>query len=407
MTEICDTPGMLDLDTARAQILDHANAVVTETVALAEAHGRVLAEALTAQFDSPTFDTAMMDGYAIDSAALNSDRPTTLPVSQRLAAGDVPTALGRHTAARIFTGAPLPPGANTVVMQEQCERHDNQVTLPADVAVGANILRRGDNFHSGERLAPAAERLQAFHLGLAASQGVQRIKVYKRLTVALINSGNELVMPGHALQPGQVYNSNYFTLRALLENCGCEVLDVNILEDDLGQSKTVLQHAAASADVVVTSGGVSVGEEDHIRAAVEALGSVRLWRVRIKPGKPFAFGRIGDAAFLGLPGNPVSCFVTFCLLARPYLLACQGMDRVLPRRLVVHADFNTDKPDKRDTFRSAVLERGEELRVQLLPKQNSASLAPLLQGDGLVHIPAFLKVGQGMTLDFYPFNELM
>lgn len=406
-TDHCDSPALIDLDSAREQILDQAKRNGTEIVPLAEANGRVLAKALTARFDSPTFNTAMMDGYAINSADLCPNGTTTLPITQRIAAGDTAKPLKKKTAARIFTGAPLPAGANTVVIQEQCDEQDNQVTLPQGVRAERNILWRGENLHAGDVLCCANQRLEPFHLGLAASQGIDHIEVYQTLTVALITSGNELVMPGQPLQAGQIYNSNYFTVRALLEKCGCRLLDFDTLADTLAQSKAILQQAAEAADVVITTGGVSVGEEDHIRAAVEALGQLQLWRVRIKPGKPFAFGRINETPFIGLPGNPVSCFVAFCLLARPYLLACQGMEQVKPRHLVVHADFQNGKPEKRDTFRSAVLEHGEELKVRLVPNQNSASLMPLLHGDGLVHIPAFLQVGQGTTLDFYPFSELM
>jgi molybdopterin molybdotransferase len=403
----CDTPGLMDIESARAQILAHAKHIDTETIPLTEANGRVLAEPLTAQIDSPGFDTAMMDGYAINSSDLNPDEATVLPVTQRIAAGDSAKALRRKSAARIFTGAPVPPGADTVVMQEQCNEGGNRVTLPPEIRVKDNILRRGENFRTGDTLCFAGLRLEPSHLGLAAGQGIEQIAVYRQPTVALINSGNELVMPGRPLQEGQIYNSNYFTVRALLEKCGCQVFSIDILADSPEQTRSTLQQAADSADIVITTGGVSVGEEDHIRSAVETLGQLQLWRVRIKPGKPFAFGQIGDTPFIGLPGNPVSCFITFCLLARPYLLACQGMETVTPDRLVVHADFENDRPDKRDTFRCAVLERGEKLTARLVPNQNSASLLPLLQGDGLVHIPAFLKVGQGTTLDFYPFSELI
>lgn len=403
----CDTPGLTDLDSAREQILSQAKRNGTETIPLAKANGRVLAKALMARLDSPAFNTAMMDGYAVNSTDLHPNDTTTLTVTQRIAAGDTAKALKKKSAARIFTGAPLPAGANTVVMQEQCSEQGNQVTLPRDVEAKRNILWHGENCRAGDTLCPAGRRLEPFHLGIAAGQGMDHVEVYRQLNVALINSGNELVMPGQPLQAGQIYNSNYFTVRALLEKCGCRALDFNILTDTLEQSKAALQRAAEAADVVVTTGGVSVGEGDHIRAAVAALGHLHLWRVRIKPGKPFAFGRINETPFIGLPGNPVSCFVTFCLLARPFLLACQGMEQVKPRHLVVHADFQNDKPEKRDTFRSAMLEHGEELKIRLIPNQNSASLLPLLHGDGLVHIPAFLQVGQGTTLDFYPFSELM
>lgn len=406
-SEQCQTAGLTDLESARRQLLEQARITEMESIALAGANGRVLARALTAHFDAPAFDTAMMDGYALRSLDLNDGAATSLSVSQRIAAGDRPESLSPNSAARVFTGAPVPDGADTVVMQEQCSELEGKVALPDDIQAGRNILYRGENFSRGQPLIAAGQRLAPFHLGLAASQGMDRIEVHRRLTVALINSGNELIMPGQPLGPGQIYNSNYFTLRALLENCGCRVLDFSILADTLEQSQETLAQASTRADVVITTGGVSVGEEDHIRDAVAALGELQLWRVRIKPGKPFAFGRIGETPFIGLPGNPVSCFITFCLLARPYLLACQGVEQVLPRRLVVHADFNSDRPDKRDTFRSAVLERGESLKARLVVNQNSASLLPLLQGDGLVHIPAFLKVGQGMTLDFYPFSELM
>ena len=403
----CGTPELIPLDFARDRILHYVRRIQTETISLAEANNRVLAKPLLAQFDSPAFNTSTMDGYAVNSQALSDKATTTLPVKQRIAAGDTPTALKKKSAARIFTGAPVPEGADTVVMQERCTEADNQVTLPAGIKAGENVLAQGENYRASEKLCDANLRLLPFHIGLAASQGYDKLEVYQKLKVALINTGNELVMPGQPLNAGQIYNSNQFTVGALLERCGCEVRNFDILADTLEQSQAVLKQAAGSADIVITTGGVSVGEEDHIRTAVASLGQIDLWRVRIKPGKPFAFGHIGETPFIGLPGNPVSSFITFCMLARPYIQACQGIEQIMPKRYVVRAGFQTDTPDKRDCFRSARLIHGEELRVQLLPNQNSASLAPLLQGDGLLHIPANLRIGQGMTLDFYPFCELM
>jgi len=400
----CDTPELIALDQALTRMLSQAECrLATETQPLADCLERIAVEPLQAVFDSPRFDTSMMDGYAFCANSVNAEQPK-LPISQRIAAGDQPTPLIAGSAARIFTGAPLPPGADTVVMQEQCEADAQSVTVKAPFKAGQNVMRRGENLRQGDTILTAGVRLHPHLIGIAASQGLDRLSVYKPLKVALINSGDELVMPSQPLQGGQIYNSNYYTLLGLLRGLGCEVISREILADNLQSTIAALDEAAQQADLVMTTGGVSVGDEDHIRPAVSKLGEIDMWRIRIKPGKPFAFGHIGQTPFIGLPGNPVSCLITFCLLARPYILACQGMAPRNPLAIPVEAGFATHKPDTRDTFRAASL---EGRRAELVPNQNSASLTGLLGGEGLVHIPAGIQVEEGMMLSFIPFSELL
>lgn len=399
----CDNPGLIPIDQACKQMLAAAKcAQGIEKLPLEKCLGRTIAQDLQATFDSPRFDTSMMDGYALAAADFAEHNP--LPISQRIAAGDNPAALDPGTAARIFTGAPLPLGADTVVMQEQCDVINQQVSINAPVKAGQNVMYRAENLSHGQTIFKVGTRLQAHHLGIAASQGRDSLQVYKPIRVALINSGDELVMPGQALEGGQIYNSNYFTLLGLLQGLGCEVITHNILADRLDTTVDTLGQAAERADLVMTSGGVSVGDEDHIRSAVEALGSIDVWRIRIKPGKPFAFGKIGTTPFIGLPGNPVSCLVTFCLLARPYILAMQGAEVKQTLSITVRSGFNRSRLEKRDLYRAASLS-GES--AQLVPNQNSASLTGLLGGDGLLHLPAQTAIEVGMPLRFIPFSELL
>ncbi len=364
------------------------------------------AEPLIARYDSPAFDTSMMDGYAFNSDDLNGGN-NELIISQRVAAGDSPAPLTQQTAARVFTGAPIPAGADTVVMQEECVESNNKVRLPDEITAGKNILLRGENIRADEVIYEQGSYLQPYHLGLAASQGFSSLEVFSKLSVALINTGNELVMPSSKLGPGQIYNSNYFTIRSMLEGIGCKTLSFNIVKDTLDETKATLTEAADKADIILSTGGVSVGDEDHVRNAVESLGEIALWRIRLKPGKPFAYGHEAGTSFIGLPGNPVSCFVTFCLLAKPFIHASQGITNHLPLSFLVTSGFDNGMPEKRDLYRSAKLIRDNDcLIAELIANQNSASLRGLLGGDRLIHIPAKQKIKKGMTLNFYPFSEL-
>lgn len=408
--DFCYPEGMISVDQARAFILDRARPVTrTETVDLADALGRVTAESHASPIDVPGYANSAMDGYAVRSADVADDGKTILKVTQRITAGVTGAAIGAGEAARIFTGAPIPDGADAVVMQERCEAENDTVTLSGAVPRGDNIRPRGNDIVSGREVLPQGTRMRPQELGLAASVGLAKLSVFRRLKVAIFSTGDELVKPGDPLPPGKIYNSNRYTLMGLLSALGCEIVDLGMVEDTLDATRAAFRRAAEAADVVVTSGGVSVGEEDHVRNAVEAEGHIELWRVAVKPGKPLAYGRIGDADFLGLPGNPVSTLVTFCLFVRPFLLKRQGMTDVLPRPYPVRAAFTWKRPAMRREFARARLLRndGEWPQAEIFEKQGSDVLTSTAWAEGVVEIPEGNAVDPGDTILFYPFAELL
>ncbi|MCB2261789.1 MAG: molybdopterin molybdotransferase MoeA [Candidatus Thiosymbion ectosymbiont of Robbea hypermnestra] len=409
-----ETPGArppLSMEEALAQLLAQARPVAdAESVPTHSGLGRVLAEPVVSTLDVPGWDNSAMDGYAVRSADLAASGGR-LPVSQRIPAGVAGSPLAPGTVARIFTGAPVPAGADTVVIQESCTAEGDWVRMPPDVKPGANIRRTGEDIAAGSQVLQIGIRLRAQHLGLAASVGSAALKVYRRLRVAIFSSGDELVMPGTPLGPGQIYNSNRFTLTGLLQELDCMVLDLGTVEDTLEATMATLADAAERADLVVASGGVSVGEEDHVKPAVERLGSLDLWRVAIRPGKPLAFGHIGAARtpFIGTPGNPVSLFVIFHLFARPFIQRSQGITgSVRPAALTAEADFAWPRPGKRREFHRARLEPSADgrLRVSVHPNRSSAVLSSVAWANGLVDIPAGRILRKGDSVAFIPFNGL-
>lgn len=379
-----------------------------EMVPTLEANGRVLAQDLRSTLDVPSADNTQMDGYAVRAADCASGS-ATLAVAQRIPAGHVGAPLQPGTAARIFTGAMIPEGADAVVMQEQCEAEGDKVTIRHRPRPGEWIRRTGEDIVAGSVILRAGTRLRSQELGLAASVGLAQVQVVRRLRVAVFFTGDELAMPGEPLAPGAIYNSNRFTLRGLLENLGCEITDFGIVPDTLDATRATLRSAAQGHDLIITSGGVSVGEEDHIKPAVEAEGRLNMWQIAVKPGKPLAFGEVrradGAAFFLGLPGNPVSSFITFLLFVRPFLLRLQGVTGpVEPRGYPMRADFNWPKADRRNEFlRVRVNDNGG---LDLFPNQGSGVLTSTVWGDGLVDNAPGHAIAMGETVRFIPFAQL-
>ncbi len=394
---------LLSVEAALAHLLAGARPLEgRETLPVDAALGRVLAEPMVSDVTVPPLDNSAMDGYAVQLADCDTER--WLPVSQRIPAGSVGQPLAAGSAARIFTGAPLPAGADTVVMQEDCETADGQVRVTRAPKPGANIRRAGEDIATGQTVLAPGTRLGAAQLGVAASVGATTLTVYPRVKVAAFFTGDEIVLPGTSLKPGQIYNSNRAALLGLLHGLGCEVIDLGQIADSLEATVAALQKAAAQADVIITSGGVSVGEEDHVKSAVQQLGSIDMWKVAMKPGKPLVHGRIGDTDFIGLPGNPVSAFVVFCLFVRPFLLKRMGATPRLPLTFNVPSGFERGKPGKRREFMRARLEDG---RATLFPNQSSGVLTSLAWADGLVDIDAGVTLHAGDPVRFMPLSELL
>ena len=429
-------PGLISLELALEQLLGAARPLAgQQSVATLEADGRVLAQDIRSALDVPGFDNSSMDGYAGSSAevaaAVAAGR--SLPVSQRIPAGHFGPALQAGSVARIFTGAPVPAGADAVQMQEEAEvLADGSVRLLQAPAVGQFIRRRGEDIRLGDTVLPAGTRLGPAELGLAASLGLAELPVRPRLRVALFSTGDELVMPGEVapeqMAPGAIYNSNRYFLAVLLKRLGCEVSDLGIVPDRREATLEALQTAAESHDLIVTSGGVSVGEEDHVKPAVQQLGGLDLWQIAIKPGKPFAHGwiaRPGQAGqadesasrchFVGLPGNPVSSFVTFLLLVRPFLLRLQGITAGqgvtpcgadgLPPALALPAHFDWPRADRRREFLR--VRRNAAGGLDLFPNQSSGVLTSVAWCDGLVDLPAGRTIARGETVNFIPLAALL
>ena len=404
------------LDDALEALLNHASALpATERVNTFDADRSVLAQDVVSALHVPPHDNSSMDGYALRC----SDVPragTTMPVSQRIAAGSVGEPLLAGTAARIFTGAPVPAGADTVVMQEDCEAVAQGVvrilTLPGP---GQWIRRAGEDVSKGTVVLRQGTRLSPAELGMAASLGLDQLLVARAPRVALFSTGDELVMPGSMaaenMPAGAIYNSNRYFLKALLQRLGCAVTDCGIVPDQRQATVDALALAARTHDLILTSGGVSVGEEDHIKPAVQSLGGLDLWQIAIKPGKPFAYGhvQVADAArnchFIGLPGNPVSSFVTFMLLVRPFVLRLQGMQEVMPVGTNLPAHFDWPRADTRREFLR--VRRNAAGGLDLFPNQSSGVLSSMVWGDGLVDNPPGRTIARDDPVRFLAFSDML
>ncbi|RTR05004.1 gephyrin-like molybdotransferase Glp [Halomonas nitroreducens] len=401
---MADKHGKLQpVEAALTTLLDGVGALPAETVSSESAAGRVLAQDVMARLDVPPFDNSAMDGYALD----HRDAGQWLPIVQRIAAGTHAAPLSPGGCARIFTGGEVPAGADCVVMQERVEVEGDRAWIPGTIPAADNLRRRGRDVAIGARLLAAGTRLDAAALGHLAGQGITRVEVRRRPRVALLSTGDEIVEPGRPLGPGQIYNSNRPMLRTLLTRFGAEVVRVATVPDDAEGTRRVLQEAAENADVVVTTGGVSVGEEDHVKAALETLGRLDMWRLAIRPGKPLALGRLprqaastGEARFVGLPGNPVSCFVGAWLFLRPLtgaLLACPALAE-LPR-LMARADFATQTGPRQHYMRVALDFTAEGIVARAFRDQNSGVLSSCIGADGLAVIPPDTTIAPGAAVD--------
>jgi len=405
---------ILSVDEALAQLLAGARAIGDiEEIPTLQAGGRVLAKPQHSGINVPPLDNTSMDGYAVRAAECAGGE-TRLPVSQRIPAGCIPAPLAAGTAARIFTGAPIPAGADAVVMQEMCAAEGDRVVVRHKPLPGEWIRRVGEDIRAGSQILQVGLKLRPQDCGLAASVGIATLPVFRRLRVAVFFTGDELVMPGEPLPEGAIYNSNRFTITGMLQELGCEVRDFGIVPDSLEATRDTLRRAAAGNDLVITSGGVSVGEEDHVKPAVEAEGQLQMWKIAIKPGKPLAFGRIGpdalpgkpgSAAFIGLPGNPASVFVTLAILVRPFILRMQGVARGEPAFYSMRADFDWEKPDARREFLRVRL--NVEGGLDLFPNQGSGVLASAAWADGLVDNPPKHPIRRGDVVRFLSFSELL
>ncbi|QGA49869.1 gephyrin-like molybdotransferase Glp [Pseudomonas brassicacearum] len=405
----CDSGALMPVDEAIRYLLDQAPLPPSvQRVALDQALGRVLAADIRSPMNLPPWDNSAMDGYALRAADLPAGGGH-LTLVGRIAAGEAPgQPLQAGQAVRIFTGAPLPPGADTVVPQESCRVEGERVWLPP-VNGGEHVRKEGEEMQRGDRLLAVGKRLRAQELGLLAGAGIAQVDVYRPLQVGLLSSGDELREPGETLAPGQIYNSNRHSLAALLRGWGLEVHDYGVMPDKLLASRQALSLAAAECDLLLTSGGVSVGEEDHLKQAIEALGSVDLWRLAIQPGKPLAFGEVAGKPWIGLPGNPSAALITMLIIVRPFLFRAQGMEDVLPVALQLPAGFDWPKPNRRRQYLRAKLAPSADgsLCVELHPQQSSAMLAAACWADGLAVVECQAQVHKHDKVMYLPFASLM
>ena len=423
LTDDCFAQGgkMMTVDEALAMIDAVAKPVTSsERVPLGRAAGRILAEDVIADGDVPPHDNAAVDGYAVFFDDLDKAGETRLPVTGRIAAGHP---LGRAArpgeALRIFTGAPMPhgldiggqdnTGPDTVMMQEDCSEDGGDVIILPGIKRGANRRSAGEDIAAGSVILGRGRRLRPQDIGLAASAGRSDLAVHGRLRVALFSTGDELRDPGTELIPGAIFDANRYALSALLERLGCAVTDLGILPDELAAVRDALDAAAASHDLMFTSGGVSVGDEDHVKTAVEALGSLHFWRLAIKPGRPLALGQIGTVPFVGLPGNPAAAMITFLRFARPLILRLAGAEDVVPLLFRVRADFDHKKKLDRREWVRARLEAGDDgvpLAVKF-PREGAGILSSLVDSHGLVELPEEMtQLTRGTMVDFLPFSEV-
>jgi len=393
---------VISVDQALKKLLENVRPICNiETIAIEDASLRVLAKPVISPVNVPPADNSSMDGYAVITSDIKTD--TTYQIGQRIAAGHQPKPHIAGTATRIFTGAEIPNGADAVIIQENAQCTDNSVTFTTSASKDDNIRKKGQDVLLGSEILSPGIRLRPQEIGLIASCGIQKVSVYKPLKVALLSTGDELVAPGTDLLPGQIYNSNKYLIDAFCQQAGFELVDMGTARDDLETTKTLLQQAADEANLVITTGGVSVGEEDYVKAAVEAVGNLDLWKVAIKPGKPLAFGKIGHTDFIGLPGNPSSVFTTFLILALPRLKRMQGLSTndLTPPQLQ-SALFERTTVSRREYLRARQVKDG----VEIFPNQSSGVLSSACWGDGFAIHREQTSIEQGQQIEFVPYLNL-
>jgi molybdopterin molybdotransferase len=408
----CDPPQvpLVSYDDALRSLLNKVSATeMVENKPLLEALSRILAQSIQSSINVPPADNSAMDGYAINTADIATAGTTKLRVSQRIAAGDTGQTLKPGTAARIFTGAPIPSGANAVIIQEHVEAIADTIEFKVRPSEQQNIRPAGNDIKIDDKILDQGCLLRPQALGLAASIGLQSLPVFQKIRVGIFFTGDELVEPGEALAPGKIYDSNRYTLHGMLQKLGCDIVDLGLVGDTLDATKTAMLEATDKADLVVTCGGVSVGEEDHVRIAIEQLGDLHLWRLAIKPGKPLAFGKINQTPFIGLPGNPVSVFATFMLFVSPVIKTLQGRYWQKPTAIPVTAGFDWPKPDSRREFLRARLEQDEDLALvaRIYPNQDSGVLTSTAWAQGFVEIAEGATVKTGDEVNYLPFSEFL
>ena len=375
----------------------------SEIVPIEKSCGRFLAEKLSSHDDIPPFDNSQVDGYAVNSEYIKLNSPIT--ISQRIPAGSNPKELDRSTTARIFTGAVVPKGSDAVVMQEQVDIENGKALFNKMIFPGQFIRRKGCDLKKNQIFFQKGRLLSAADIGMCASVGLKSLRVFKKLKIGVFSSGDELRQPGEKLLDGQIYDSNRPMVLSLARTLGLDTLDMGCLPDDLNQTIELLANASKKVDVLLTCGGVSVGEEDHIKSAVEKLGSIKLWKIKIKPGKPFAFGYVGKTVFMGMPGNPVSAWVTFALICRPYILKRAGGSDLSINPLYLECDFDWNKPNDRQEFlRGKVNKDG---KLEIFKNQNSQILSSICFSEGLIEIPTKTSVSKGDKLHYYPFSMIV
>ena len=402
---------LMSTDDALTLLFDSAIvSTQTEISSLDSSIGRILAQDICSNINVPGFDNSSMDGYTIALDENNTSMTNqSFDVVDRITAGSTGNELKRGNAARIFTGAPIPPGANTVVMQEECQASDDgsQITIKRAINLKENIRPTGNDILKNDVILSAGKKIEPQDIALAASVGIAELEVFKKLKAGVFFTGDELVEPGKPLTPGKIYNSNRYALVALLNKAGCDVINLGNIKDNLDSTCNALERLSSECDLIITSGGVSVGEEDHVKPAVEKLGKLSLWRIKMKPGKPLAYGQVRNIPFIGLPGNPVSSFVTYCIFALPFIKKMQGNSNFKTETIKVKANFDCKRAKPRREFARVRIDYSSEIPLaNLYPKQGSDVMSSIVWADGFIEIPENTTFENGTILNYYPLTEL-